>query len=115
MSSPILDALPGIHVTVIGIGGAFFSAFAMFAYQRVQETKDQLEKSLKGLEAFSTQTNFIGMRNEDLWGKSSGLDWESKVTRLMHHAISLFSYLDREEKYGIPRDDFELPRPPTIY
>lgn len=106
MTSPILDALPGIHVTVIGVGAAFFSAFAMFAYQKVQETKDQLDKVLQEVIEFSTPNNFIGGGKNDLLKENGELDWDGKTKELLHHAKSLYSYLDYEEKYGIQRDRF---------
>lgn len=104
MTSPILDALPAIHTTVIGFGGAFFSAFALYAYQKVQETKDQLEKVLKEVETFSTPTNYVGTSQADFLLESGELDWDGKAKRILQEAKSYFSFLDYEEKYGIPRD-----------
>ncbi|QRZ23289.1 hypothetical protein H9L11_03885 [Vibrio sp. sp1] len=47
MSSPILEALPALHVTVIGVVAAFFSAFAIYAYQKVNDAKEKLDEALK--------------------------------------------------------------------
>jgi len=99
MPSPILDSLPAIHTTVIGFGGAFFSAFALYAYQKVGETKDQLEKVLRDAEAFSTPTNYIGTQT-DLLMESGELDWDGKAKRILHEAKSHFSSLDYEESTG---------------
>lgn len=104
MTSPILDALPAIHATVIGFGGAFFSAFALYAYQKVQETKDQLENVLKEVEAFSSPSNYIGSPEADIFLESGDLDWDGKAKRILFVVKSHFSFLDYEEKYGIPRD-----------
>jgi len=60
MDSHILAALPEIHGILIGIGTAFFSGFAMFAYQKLQESKDKLDKIISEVEIFSTPNNFIG-------------------------------------------------------
>ena len=110
MPSPILDSLPAIHTTVIGFGGAFFSAFALYAYQKVGETKDQLEKVLRDVEAFSTPTNYIGAQ-ADLLLESGELDWDGKAKRILHEAKSHFSALDYEEKYGLPKFSFERSPP----
>ncbi|MBM3363538.1 MAG: hypothetical protein FJY42_12915 [Betaproteobacteria bacterium] len=106
MQSPILDALPSIHTTVIGFGGAFFSAFALYAYQKVQKTKDQLERVLRDVQAFSTPSNYIGTQ-ADLLLETGELDWDGKAKRVIHDSKSLFSFLDYEEKYGIPRNTNE--------
>lgn len=106
MESNILQALPNIHGILIGIGAAFFSAFAMFAYQKLQESKDNLDKILEGVEFFSTPSNFIGGDNASLVTDDGELDWDGEAKSLIHHAKSVFSYLDYEEKYGIPRSEF---------
>jgi hypothetical protein len=104
MQSYILEALPGIHGILIGVGVAFFSAFAMFAYQRLQETKDQLDKTILEVEAFSTPSNYVGGGQNRLIKDDGELDWDGEAKYLLHHAKSIYSYLDYEEKYDIPRD-----------
>lgn len=106
MESNILQALPNIHGILIGIGTAFFSGFAMFAYQKLQESKDRLDKILADVELFSTPSNFIGGGNTSLVTEKGELDWDGEAKSLIHHAKSVFSYLDYEEKYGIPRSEF---------
>lgn len=108
MESNILQALPNIHGILIGIGTAFFSGFAMFAYQKLQESKDRLDKILADVEFFSTPSNFIGSGNTSLVTDKGELDWDGEAKSLIHHATSVFSYLDYEEKYGIPRSDFSF-------
>lgn len=106
MESNILQALPNIHGILIGIGTAFFSGFAMFAYQKLQESKDKLDKILVDVEFFSSPSNYIGGGNKSLVTDRGELDWDGEVKRLIHQAKSVFSYLDYEEKYGIPRSEF---------
>lgn len=106
MPSPILDSLPAIHTTLIGFGGAFFSAFALYAYQKVQETKDQLETVLRDVEVFSTPTNYIGSQ-ADVLLESGELDWDGKAKRILHEAKSHFSPLNYENKYGLQKSSFE--------
>jgi len=36
---PILSTIPGIHATIVGVLAAFFSAFLIFAYQKVTEAQ----------------------------------------------------------------------------
>ncbi|MEB3733159.1 hypothetical protein ULF88_01240 [Halopseudomonas pachastrellae] len=90
MESNILQALPNIHGILIGIGTAFFSGFAMFAYQKLQESKDRLDKVLADVEFFSTPSNFIGGGNTSLVTDKGELDWDGEAKILIHHAKSYF-------------------------
>lgn len=110
MPSPILDSLPAIHTTVIGFGGAFFSAFALYAYQKVREARDQLVKVLGEIEAFSTPNNYIGTQ-ADLLLENGELDWDGRAKRILHEAKSYFAAMDYEEKYGLPKAHFERSPP----
>lgn len=103
MDSNILEALPTLHGILIGIGTAFFSGFAMFAYQKLQESKGNLDKILTEVEAFSTPNNYIGGSGDNLISDDGSLDWDGEAKNILHHAKSIFSYIDHEEKYGIPR------------
>jgi hypothetical protein len=106
MQSYILEMLPAIHGTIIGIGAAFFSAFAMFAYQKLQETKDELDKIILEVETFSTPSNYIGSGNIKIINDDGELDWDGKAKELIFYTKGIYSYLDYEEKYGIPRDNY---------
>lgn len=106
MESIILEALPNIHGILIGIGAAFFSGFAMFAYQKMQESKDKLDKTLDGVASFSSPSNFIGSNNTSLISENGELNWDTEAKNILSHAKSVFSYLDYEDKYGIPRSEF---------
>lgn len=106
MESNILEVLPSIHGILIGIGTAFFSGFAMLAYQKLQESKDKLDKTLEEVAYFSSPSNFIGSNNISLISESGELNWDTEAKNILHHAKSAFSYLDYEEKYGIPRNTF---------
>lgn len=100
MSSPILESLPAIHVTVIGVVAAFFSAFAIFAFQKVQEAKDKLENILKDAEAFGTPNNFIGASTSNLFNEDGLLNWDTCCKDILLRANSMFSHLDIKAKYG---------------
>jgi len=104
MDLSILKSLPTIHGILIGIGTAFFSAFAMFAYQKIQESKDDLDAVLSKVGDFSTPTTYIGGGdNKNLILEDGSLDWDEEGKKILHTAKSLFSNLDYEEKYGAPR------------
>lgn len=100
MSSNILEVLPSVHGVFIGVGTAFFSAFVLFAYQKLQESRDKLDKTLSEVESFSTPNNFIGGDLEAILTDDK-LDWDNKAKYLIHSAKSTFSHLDYEAKYGI--------------
>lgn len=103
MDLSILESLPTIHGILIGIGTAFFSGFAMFAYQKLQDSKDSLDAVLAEVGDFSTPSNYIGGGSQDLIQEDGSLNWGEEGKNILHSAKSLFSYLDHEEKYGIPR------------
>jgi hypothetical protein len=106
MPSPILDAMPSIHATLIGFGGAFYSAFAVYAYQRLFEAKDKLDRVLRDVEEFGTPNTFYGGPAEHLHtltDENGQLDW-AKIQRFLHEAKSKFFHLDFEQRYGPTRD-----------
>lgn len=105
MESSILESLPTIHGILTGIGTAFFSGFAMFAYQKLQESKDNLDRVLSEVGNFSTPTTYIGGgEGNNLIADDGSLDWDGAGKSILHDAKSIFSYLDYEEKYGIPQN-----------
>jgi hypothetical protein len=102
MESSILESLPTIHGILTGIGTAFFSGFAMFAYQKLQESKDNLDSVLAEVGNFSTPTTYIGgAGGNNLIADDGSLDWDGVGKNILHDAKSLFSHIDYEEKYGI--------------
>ena len=79
MTSPILDSLPAIHTTVIGFGGAFFSAFAIYAYQKLDEARDKFESTREELDIWSTPTAAISP-NFNLLTENGELNWDGHAT-----------------------------------
>ncbi len=107
LSSPILEALPAIHVTVIGVVAAFFSAFAIYAYQKVNDAKEKLDSALKqSINLTSPSAMRFGGGNRFVTGDGN-LDWDENGKELLRQVTSFYSYLDYEEKYGIPRSEFQ--------
>lgn len=114
MPATILETLPGIHVTVIGIGAAFLSAFVMFAFQKMLEAKDDMHRILEELKSFSTPTHSISHKKYGISLNDEGeVDWHGDAKNILFHAKSLFSYIDYEEKYGIPKNQFTMEPDPA--
>jgi hypothetical protein len=105
MTSPILDALPVIHGTLIGIGAAFFSVFAMSGFQKVQETKEKLEKAQNETEAMSSPTMFSGGGTIDdlLLEGGDELDWR-KIQLFLAQTKNIFLHGEFDDKYGVSGD-----------
>lgn len=103
MSSPILESLPAIHVTVVGIFAAIVSAFAVWAFQKLFEAEDKLKKALTEAKERSTlsSTVVIGGNNNNLLTEDGLLDWEGVGKQLLWRNKSLFSHLDNKAKYGL--------------
>ncbi|WP_440207014.1 hypothetical protein [Acinetobacter oleivorans] len=100
---PILSTIPGIHATIVGILAAFFSAFLIFAYQKVTEAQKKLEKALKVAESVSTPTSFV-LAESSLINDDGDLDWNG-ACYLIHNASMTFSHLNYV-KYGIDLERF---------
>ncbi|HIF9075204.1 TPA: hypothetical protein ACX6NV_000013 [Photobacterium damselae] len=107
MSSPILEALPALHVTVMGVIAAFFSAFAIYAYQKVKDAKEKLDEALKQSMALSTPNSMMFNGNNAYLNQDGSLNWDERGKDTLRRATMLYSYLDYEEKYGVPRDPFQ--------
>jgi hypothetical protein len=102
---PILSTIPGIHATIVGVLAAFFSAFLIFAYQKVTEAQKKLEKALKVAESVSTPNSFVMNGHSSLIDQNGDLDWDGECKNLIHSAKSIFSHLDTV-KYGINLEPF---------
>ncbi|EMW7177754.1 hypothetical protein AB0533_001611 [Vibrio parahaemolyticus] len=99
MNSPILELLPSIHATIIGIIAAVISAYAVWAFQKITETKDKLIKALDEAEQYTKP------RGCKLKGKLSTddglLDWYGAGKDILYKNKSLFLHLDHSDVYGI--------------
>ncbi|MCE4937470.1 hypothetical protein [Aliivibrio fischeri] len=107
LSSPILEALPALHVTIIGVVAAFFSAFAIYAYQKVNDAKEKLEDALKHSMSVSTPNTMMFNGNNIYVNEDGSLNWDNSGKEALRRATMLYSYLDYEEKYGIPRSSHQ--------
>ncbi|UQY35607.1 hypothetical protein K8U54_03705 [Pseudomonas fulva] len=100
MDLSILESLPTIHGILIGIGTAFFSGFAMLAYQKIQDSEDSLNAVLAEVGDFSKSSAYIGGGdNDNLIQEDGSLNWH-EGKRILHSAKSLLSA--QEDKHGIP-------------
>ncbi|MBE0367605.1 hypothetical protein [Pseudoalteromonas aurantia] len=96
----ILEALPTIHGIFLGIGTAFFSAFALFAYQKYEESKNKLVNVLS--EAESYHEGFTMFKDENFISEGGSLDWGGSGKKVLRKAKSFYQDLDYKE-YKIPR------------
>lgn len=101
MPNTIIENLPAIHATLIGVGAAFFSAFSIFAYQKIQEAKDELDSIFEEIKSFSTPHIIMGsVDGKNSIVENGELNWDVKAKELLYHARSFFYDLDIENKYG---------------
>jgi hypothetical protein len=107
LSSPILEALPAVHVTIIGVVAAFFSAFAIYAYQKVNDAKEKMDAALKRSVSIATPTSMMFGGNNIYLNGDGTLNWDDAGKGALRRASMLYSYLDYEEKYGIPRNEYQ--------
>lgn len=87
MNSPILELLPSIHATIISMFGAFFSAFAVFAFQKLYDSKDELDKAIKETKELTKITTPIRSNTASFKNDNGALDVD-KMIRAVHNARS---------------------------
>lgn len=97
MDHPILQALPSLHSTIIGILIAFYSAYFIYSFKEVDDAKTKLKKIIKTSAKASTPFLFYATFTEQELTKSKdSLDWQ-KARNLIFKSSSMMSY--RREKY----------------
>jgi hypothetical protein len=102
LNYPILEALPALHVTIIGIITAFFSVFSIYTYQKVKDAEEKLNDAKEKLDAvLKFSVNKATPNSIRFDGNNIYLNDVRKET--LRQASMLYSFLDYEEKYGIPR------------
>jgi hypothetical protein len=89
MAFPILEALPAIHATLIGIVGALYSVFVMYGYQKIQEANDVFRELIAWVEKYTSPSHYIGFDNPSLIDKNGGLSWEG-IRKTLKKAKSIF-------------------------
>jgi hypothetical protein len=115
LSSPILEALPALHVTVIGVIAAFFSAFAIYAYQKVNDAKEKLDEALHHSMSVSIPNSMMFNGNNVFLNQDGTLNWDDRGKEALRRAVMLYSYLDYEEKYGVPPSPYQRePNPEEV-
>lgn len=103
----ILTPITGIHATIISILAAFFSLFFLFAYQRFNEIKSELDRVLEKSRSFCMSGSYFFNSETELLDGSLNLDWDNKSKNLIVEARNYFSYLNLSE-YGINIQNFDV-------
>ncbi|WP_323969867.1 hypothetical protein [Aeromonas veronii] len=101
MNSPILEALPGLHVTIIGVVAAFFSAFAIYAYQKVNDAKEKLEDAVKHCKLISTPELTLYNGNKDYLNEDRTLNWEHRGKEVLRNATIFYPNRKHDEESNI--------------
>lgn len=89
----IVENIPAIHATIVGVAAAFFSAFFIYAYQKVTEAQKELDKALETAKDVSTLNSASLVGKTSLLDKNGNLDWK-KCRRLIHEATTILSVLN---------------------
>lgn len=89
----IVENIPAIHATIVGVAAAFFSAFFIYAYQKVTEAQKNLEKVLKTSKDIPIQKSAILGGETSLLDENGNLDWE-RCKGLIHKATTILSDLN---------------------
>lgn len=98
MDHPILQALPSLHSTIIGILIAFYSAYFIYSFKEVDDAKTKLKKIIKTSAKASTPFLFYDSLPEyELTDSRNSLDWD-KARNLIFKSLNMMNY--RREKYS---------------
>ncbi|MCG0011816.1 hypothetical protein [Vibrio parahaemolyticus] len=89
MSSTILSSLPTIHVTIIGIVAACLSAFVIFAYQKLDESKEKLDRALRDASELSKQNRTFCFTSTQFLSEEGLLDWDGIVKKTFRDAATM--------------------------
>ena len=94
MATEVLQVLAGIHATFCGIIAAFVSAYALYAYEKIQVARDRLDSIAGQVTAAQPDTVFIKGGGTPPYLLPNGeLDWR-QVQRRIHTAGTIFMSLD---------------------
>ncbi|OCZ58444.1 hypothetical protein [Acinetobacter seifertii] len=88
MSSSIFEIIPGVHATIVSIFAAFYSAYFIYAYQKVTDSKRKLDKCLNLSKIISIPDMFKHNGEPALLKENGELDWD-KYKILIQQASSL--------------------------
>lgn len=89
----IVENIPAIHATIVGVAAAFFSAFFIYAYQKVTEAQKELDKALETAKNVSTLNSASLVGKTSLLDKNENLEWK-KCRILIHEATTILSVLN---------------------
>ena len=106
MKSHILEALPGVHGILVGISVAFYSAFSLHGYQKLQESRDKILHALRQMRKFRDEWMFIdGAVLGDVLNEENQFVWDDKIMTILWNAeICGRKLRDLEKKGLIPKD-----------
>lgn len=77
MSSHILQALPDIHGILMGVSIAFYSAFAIYAYQKLDANNEEINKLVADARRLCTPVLIVTDSKKFLL--DNALDWNNKA------------------------------------
>lgn len=75
MPVSIIEALPSVHGSLLGIGFSLFGAYAIYAYQKLAESNELLQAILEEAKRFSFARRYQGVAASTVLGDDGVLDW----------------------------------------
>ncbi|MEO4182989.1 hypothetical protein [Acinetobacter pittii] len=105
---PILNSLPSIHASFVGILAAFVSAFFIFSFQKIVEAEKKLEDSILNLNYHLSSFSCSLVLPFTLLDNNYKLDWEEKCKPLIREINSLSSrYKNYENILSLTNEEQE--------
>ncbi|WPP56351.1 hypothetical protein SOI69_03525 [Acinetobacter pittii] len=99
MESKLLEILPSIHATIVGFFVAFYSAYYIYAIQKVSELHHTFLKTLKEAKLNTILPSYLIVGESILFDKNNNLDWDNKCRELLKNIVHRNDSLTLEDMH----------------
>ncbi|CAA0287614.1 hypothetical protein, partial [Acinetobacter baumannii] len=104
MESPLLEVLPSIHATIMGFFVAFYTAYFIYAIQKLSELHHTFLKALKEAKLNTILSTYLIVGESILFDKNKNLDWEGECKKLLKTIVHKQEPLTPEDMHKIAQD-----------
>lgn len=103
MDSVIMDALPSIHVGIASIVFAMYSVFAIYAYQKINEFKEEIERLVNDTKDLLIDVGLFEPGLPHPFEENGAIDWRKSFDTIDQDIR--FEFLTPENEDSYPTDE----------
>jgi len=100
MNNSLLNSLPALHGTMLGITLAFVGAFLLYAYDKTSSARQKLEDLKRQVQEACKPDYEVDIDRAKYLNSEGELDWR-RVMHGLRDASSLFGHIGHEDQWGI--------------